>query len=287
MKVPRNYETLSDHFYFVDIERHHAEIAAFHVDMLLNFYRCPPTVGRIFDMTNEIWKNSDRSLAKTFFYSPAGNTCFTGHCDYYCDTAHATCGKPGDKLEASVQYKLPSNSFIIWKRTQNPYKRSYSKKKTAEWETNVNYCEEQVFQDIDLHSRTMLDLIDMSVFDFFIGNMDRHSFEKMVSLGNFTFPLHLDHGRSFGKKFDDEMSILSPLTQCCLMRYSTFKRLKYLYLNNFARMLDDSLKSDPLYPILTVDHLMAVERRLNIVLNELNSCVEKFSVEYVIVDDGY
>ncbi len=287
MKVARNYETPPDHFYFVDFERHHAEIAAFHVDMLLKFYRCPPTVGRLFDMTNEIWKNSDQSLSKTFFYSPAGNTCFTGHCSYYCDTTHATCGRPGDKMEASVQLMLPSRPVVLWDSIEHPYRRSYSKKKLVEWEHNDNYCYEQVFQDTDLHSRTMLDIMDMAVFDFIIGNMDRHHYEKMTSLGNSTFLLHLDHGRSFGKQFHDEMSILTPLTQCCLMRYSTFKRLKYLFKNNFAKLLDDSLKSDPLYPILTVGHLVAVDRRLEIVLNELSLCVDKHTVNNVIVDDGY
>lgn len=287
MKVPRDYETPPDHFYFSDFERHHAEIASFHVDMLLNFYRTPPTVGRLFDMKSEIWNTADQTLAKTFFYSPAGNTCFTGHCSYYCDTTHATCGKPLNRMEASVQLMLPSKPLVNWFSFSHPYRRSYSKKRSAEWESNDNYCNEQVIQDTEMHSKVFLDLIDLSIFDFIIGNMDRHHYERMVSLGNFTFSLHLDNGRAFGKKYHDEMSILAPLTQCCFIRYSTFNRLKFLYMNKFSQLLDNSLKSDPLYPILTAAHFHAVDRRLGIILNELSSCVKTYTTSKVIIDDGY
>ena len=287
LRVSRDYETPPDHFYFVDFERHHAEIAAFHLDKLLGFYRIPPTVGRLFNITHDLWAKSDVEFAKTFFYSPAGNTCFTGHCSYYCDTTHAICGRPKDRLEGSVQLLLPSKPVISWKVTSHPYRRSYNKKKKAEWETNENYCMENVFQDVAYHSKIMLDIMDMSVFDFLTGNMDRHHYERLISLSNDTFSIHLDNGRSFGKAKHDEMSILEPIRQCCLFRYSTFLRLKYLYKNKFGKMLDESLKSDPLYPILTDDHLKAIDRRTVIIFNELNKCIDKHTVLNVLVDDGY
>lgn len=287
MKTPRDYETPPDHFYFVDFERHHAEIAAYHVDKLLNFNRVAPTVGRRFDITSDFWQKADQSLAKTFFYSPANNTCFTGHCSYYCDTTHAICGKPNDQLEGSVQLFLPAKPLVMWQITTHPYRRTYNKRKKADWETNDNYCVEKLFQDGAFQSKLMLDILDMSVFDFFIGNMDRHHFERMISLGNTTFSLHLDNGRAFGRAFHDEMSILAPMKQCCLMRYSTYLRLKYLYDNNFALLLDASLRNDPLYPILTENYLKAVNRRLIVVFDELKTCLENFKPHEVLIDDGF
>ncbi len=132
--MPRTYITPPDHFYFSDLERHHAEIASFHVDKLLNFYRAPPTVGRVLDLTRDIWHKANHPLANTFFYSPAGNTCFTGHCSYYCDTGHAICGKPGDTIEVAMQLMLPSQPPLAWSSTVHPYRRTYNKKKRAEWE---------------------------------------------------------------------------------------------------------------------------------------------------------
>jgi diguanylate cyclase (GGDEF)-like protein len=42
---------------------------------------------------------------------------------------------------------LPRKPYVNWKAIRNPYKRSYNKKRKAEWETNDNYCFERVFQD--------------------------------------------------------------------------------------------------------------------------------------------
>jgi hypothetical protein len=73
-RTPRDYITPDDHFYFVDFERHHAEIAAYHVDRILGFNRVPPTVGRLFDITKDLWEKAEPDLEKTFFYSPVNNT---------------------------------------------------------------------------------------------------------------------------------------------------------------------------------------------------------------------
>lgn len=73
--------------------------------------------------------------------------------------------------------------------------------------------------------RRLLDLMDMAVFDFLTGNMDRHHYETFRLFGNDSFTLHLDHGRGFGKPFHDETSILAPLLQCCIIRQSTLATL--------------------------------------------------------------
>ncbi|KHN84392.1 Extracellular serine/threonine protein kinase FAM20C [Toxocara canis] len=70
MRFGRDYESDPNHFYFSDFERHHAEIATFHLDKILNFRRAVPTVGRIFNMTAELRDKAEKRLKKTFFISP-------------------------------------------------------------------------------------------------------------------------------------------------------------------------------------------------------------------------
>ncbi|XP_074434938.1 extracellular serine/threonine protein kinase FAM20C-like isoform X5 [Larus michahellis] len=71
MKQTRDQETPIDFFYFSDFERHNAEIAAFHLDRILDFRRIPPVSGRLVNITKEIRDiTTDKKLAKTFFISP-------------------------------------------------------------------------------------------------------------------------------------------------------------------------------------------------------------------------
>lgn len=91
--------------------------------------------------------------------------------------------------------------------------------------SDPNYCE--IIRNVQPYNtgRRMLDIMDLSVFDFLMGNMDRHHYETFIMFGNDSFPIHLDHGRAFGKAFHDELSILAPVIQCCHIRKSTLENL--------------------------------------------------------------
>ena len=140
MRFNRSQETLPDHFYFTDFERHNAEIAAFHLDNLLGFRRAVPVTGRKVNITRDLYALAEGDLLKTFFISPAGNLCFHGKCSYYCDTSHAICGHP-DMLEGSFAAFLPSKKLAPRKAWRNPWRRSYHKRKKAQWELDDDYCE--------------------------------------------------------------------------------------------------------------------------------------------------
>ena len=310
MRFPRDRESDPNHFYFVDFERHNAEIAAFHLDRVLGFRRTPPVVGRILNITSEIYSLADDELLKTFFISPANNLCFHGKCGYYCDTAHAICGHP-DSLEGSFAAFLPSKNLAPRKVWRHPYRRSYHKRKKAVWETDAMYCENVVKKSPPYDSgRRLLDLMDMAILDFLIGNMDRHHYETFKVFGNNTFPLHLDHGRGFGLPRHDELSILAPLQQCCLLRKVTLKKLLQFNAGTMKSMVssitlgyhqDDhpfvslseamrrSMSTDPVSPVLSEANLLALDRRVFLILSTLREClsVKSPSQVFMSTDSDY
>ncbi|XP_046805194.1 homeobox protein 2 [Lucilia cuprina] len=276
MRFPRDQQTLPNHFYFTDYERHNAEIAAFHLDRILGFRRAMPVTGRLLNITTEIYQVADDNLLKTFFVSPSSNLCFHGKCSYYCDTSHAICGNP-DMLEGSFAAFLPSYEQAGRKVWRHPWRRSYHKRRKAQWETDANYC--SMVRDIPPYDegRRLLDLMDMSVFDFLTGNMDRHHYETFKIYGNDTFTLHLDHGRGFGKAFHDDLTILAPMLQCCMLRKSTVKKLLE-YHNGpkpLSQVMRESMSADPVSPVLWEPHLEALDRRIVIILQGVRDCVKK------------
>ncbi|KAH9640746.1 hypothetical protein HF086_007317, partial [Spodoptera exigua] len=265
MRFARDVQTLPNHFYFSDYERHNAEIAAFHLDRILGFRRAMPVVGRVLNMTTEIYDVTEGDILKTFFVSPANNFCFHGKCSYYCDTGHAICGNP-DMLEGSFAAFLPSSDIAERKGLATPVEKILPQAKKSSVRTTPPYDS----------GRRMLDIMDMSIFDFLSGNMDRHHYETFKMFGNETFTLHLDQGRAFGKAFHDELSILAPLLQCCLVRHTTLAML--LKFHNgvpLSKVLRESLKLDPLNPILWEPHLLALDRRVLIILDAIRNCVNK------------
>ncbi|KTF96856.1 hypothetical protein cypCar_00025049 [Cyprinus carpio] len=64
------------------------------------------------------------------------------------------------------------------------------------WATDSNYCDSiKKTPPYDRGTR-LVDLIDMSILDFLMSNMDRHHYETFEKFGNDTFLIHLDNGRA-------------------------------------------------------------------------------------------
>uniref|UniRef100_A0A663MKW7 FAM20 C-terminal domain-containing protein n=1 Tax=Athene cunicularia TaxID=194338 RepID=A0A663MKW7_ATHCN len=220
--------------------------------------------------------------SSTFVLSPwpAGNVCFYGECSYYCSTEHALCGKP-DRLEGSMATLLPDKTLA--KRPLSPTLASAHR-----WELNPNYCAQVRETPPYNRGHRLLDLIDMTILDFLMGNMDRHHYETFEKFGNDTFLLHLDNGRGFGTHSRDELSILAPLWQCCSIKKSTYLRLQLLATQPYrlSDLLREALATDPLAPVLAEPHLRALDRRLGKVLVAVGRCLAGAAhPDEVLVDD--
>ena len=70
------------------------------------------------------------------------------------------------------------------------------------------------------------------------------------------------------------------------MRQSTWERLQQFVQSgqSLSGVLDDSLRRDPLYPILTAQHLEAIDRRYAIIMGTVEQCIARHGRETVLVD---
>ncbi|XP_075440873.1 pseudokinase FAM20A [Ascaphus truei] len=287
MRQKREDETPEDFFYFVDYQRHNAEIAAFHLDRILDFRRVPPVAGRLVNVTSDILEvTSDEELQGVFFVSPANNVCFFSKCLYTCKTEYAVCGNPY-LLEGSLSAYLPSLNLAPRLSIPSPWIRSYTFIGREEWETNPSYCDSVKLLHPYTNTKRLLNMMDLAIFDFLIGNMDRHHYEIFTKFGDEGFLLHVDNARGFGRHSYDELSILAPLYQCCLIKTDTWLRLKLLALPQYtlSDVMRESLSRDRLGTVLTEPHLLALDRRLHKVLQVVDQCVLIHGEEAVLRKD--
>ncbi|KAH9502552.1 hypothetical protein Btru_068972 [Bulinus truncatus] len=290
MRTPREHEVLPNHFFFSDIERPQAEIASFHLDKVLGFYKVPPTVGRAINITQVIQQVGVPLLTNTLHRSPAGNLCFFGKCKDYCKVDFSICGQP-DTIEGAMSVYLPNRSLETANHNlASPWMRMYNPILKAKWESSEDFCDTDVKTKKSFQGRRILDFSDIGVFDFLIGNLDRHHVELFEQLGNETFLIHFDNGRGFGKSKYDCMSCMAPVRQCCLIRLSTLAKLVKLYIgpDSLSHVLRESLKADPIHPVLWEPHLDALDRRVGKILQAVSDCVIKKGKAWqeVVIDDG-
>ena len=101
-----------------------------------------------------------------------------------------------------------------------------------------------------------IDHLDVDQTDIGSGcsHNDQTAIRIILILVNITESIVLS---SFGRSKHDEMSILTPVMQCCLIRFSTFEKLmKFEYgHSNLSETMRESLKRDKVDPVLTDDHL--------------------------------
>ncbi|XP_055941575.1 glycosaminoglycan xylosylkinase-like [Argiope bruennichi] len=262
---------------YAGADRHNGEIAAFHLNRLLGLCRCPLTVGRIVNLKTEVLPVASESLSKTFF-TKENNSCFYGQC-YYCSPADPACAE-GDIMEGAMILMLPEKYRL--KKFRSPWQRTYKDTVTARWEQDFNYCDQIRKISIYKKGNRLLDLIDAAVFDYLIGNADRHHYEVFADFPDSVVIL-LDNGKSFGNPYWDELTILAPLYQCCRLRKTTYERL-WSFVGHLGESLKTLLNLDQLAPVLSQPHYESLDRRLRTILATIEVCLNENGEEKVLVD---
>ncbi|KAK8383423.1 hypothetical protein O3P69_019070 [Scylla paramamosain] len=253
-------------------DRHNGEVAAFHLSRLLALPTVPLAVGRWVSLRKHILPVASKELATTFFKMEGGEVCFYGVC-YYCNKNESVCDN-GATLEGVVTMWLPPHLPLT--QLHHPWARTYIRTKLAPWEEQPGYCEE-VRQHVPYSwdkSPRLLDLMDAAVFDYLIQNGDRHHYSVIAGKLESAVIL-LDNGKSFGDAEVDHLDILAPILQCCRLRQTTYERLLLLTGGGLSLAMQELLNLDPLAPVLTRAHLLALDRRLSHILAALSSCRER------------
>ncbi|KAI5634845.1 hypothetical protein NE865_12422 [Phthorimaea operculella] len=245
---------------YAGFDRHNSEVFAYYLAMVMNFKWIAPSVIRKIHFHKDIVPYATMGLKRTMIKNGNGPLCIYGKC-FYCKMNETVCPNENGEIEgAAILYF--DKPFKIHK---SPWRRSYNSKQ-MEWETDTEYCKKVTGK---LSIKRILNLVDVAIFDFLIQNGDRHRYEiykdKIVLL---------DNGKGLGNPSVDELDILAPLYQCCILSQSTWQHLELLS----GGVLTDTIKYLSSFQgeiLATEDHFRAVERRLLKVYATVQYCIGK------------
>lgn len=165
--------------------------------------------------------------------------------------------------------KLPRGVFYV---SYKHYELHYMQRRMGD-NSNIHFSISDLLKD---GSHILFIILDLANFLFF--------FKFSIILIYFIYYFR------FGKTIKDEMSILAPLYQCCMIRYSTFLKLVKLYIgpDKLSDIMKNSLTNDAISPILTEPHLYALDRRVIKILKELYICLKNGStIDEIFIDDSF
>lgn len=264
-------------------DRHNAEIAAFHLDRVLDFRRAPLVVGRFVNVKTEILPVATEALKATFRTKDDGTLCYFGKC-LYCKEEEMACAGKDNVMEGSVTLWLPEK-WSKFTKLRHPYQRTYKEGKVALWERDESYCNRIVKNKPPYNKGDrLLDITDGAAFDYLIGNADRHHYEIFKDNRN-SMMLMLDNAKSFGNPYLHDPSILAPIRQCCIVRNSTYNKLLWLQNGRLTQLLEHAMESDFISPILSKEHLAAMNLRLKTLLATIDHCIEQNDKQSVLLKE--
>ena len=281
-------------------DQHNAEIVSFHLSRLLNLRRAPVAVGRQIDVGNELYPIAHGEFLNSF----ENKNCFRGNCEF---CLRAICADPHSGTEEGAEPYLNPGTLegvmilmlpYHWGANNNPLALEVLPNwyNTLDWRKELesnDFCNTVVKQETKMHP-FLLDTVETYRMDFMIQNHDRHVYEYVVGAEKRDGAiLFLDQGKSFTRTTweqpIDDLRLLMPLTQCCVLRTETYNHLQYM--SGWSKSLSEALLEVSSVDVATAkwankilydDDFEGLDRRMNIVLEGIKTCIADQGIENVL-----
>lgn len=263
-------------------DRYDSELATYYFrQMMDNFVETPVMIGVRLDLEHEVWPVRDQPLNNNTWITEDGRYCVRFVCGY-CDDGLVVCGNNESKsiLEGSLSFWATEPL----ERVKNPWSSDCGHKGVEKWRLNSALCPQLYLNDPFYgNRRTLLDAIDANMFDFLVGNPDRHTFEYWEN-GNERHIILVDNGKAFPNADVDDVGLLAAVFQCCMIRERTYALLKsFSDAPTLIARFKTFMASDPLYPFLDEPHVLAVPRRIRKAIVVIELCIEKYGPAAVLI----